>query len=205
MSRGLFISFEGIDGAGKSTQVGLLAEYLRAAGRQVATTREPGGTELGDSIREILLHSKGHINSRAEALLYAADRAQHVALEIEPNLAAGTDVITDRYLDSSVAYQGAGRELGAGQVRELSMFATNGLLPALTVLLDVAPEVAATRLSGGELDRLESEKVEFFAAVRAEFLKLAAAEPARWLVLDASLPVAELAAAVQARVAGLLN
>ena len=121
------------------------------------------------------------------------------------NLAIGTDVITDRYLDSSVAYQGAGRELGAGQVRELSMFATNGLLPALTVLLDVSPEVASTRLAGGELDRLESEKVEFFAAVRAEFLKLAAAEPARWLVLDASLPVAELAAAVQSRVAGLIN
>jgi dTMP kinase len=119
-------------------------------------------------------------------------------------LAAGTDVITDRYLDSSVAYQGAGRDLGAEQIRELSIFATNGLLPDLTVLLDVEPVVAAARLAGGELDRLENEKVEFFAAVREQFLKLAAAEPSRWLVLDASSSVAELAAAIQARLAGLL-
>ncbi len=204
MPRGLFISFEGIDGVGKSTQVKLLAEYLGEAGREVTLTREPGGTELGDSIREILLHSKGHIDARAEALLYAADRAQHVALEIEPALAAGCDVITDRYLDSSVAYQGAGRELGHDEVRALSLFAVKGLLPNLTVLLDLSVDQAAARLAGTELDRLESEKAEFFEAVRQGFLSLAAAEPNRWLVLDASLPPAEIAAAIRTRVASLI-
>ena len=205
MSRGLFISFEGIDGVGKSTQVQLLAEHLGEAGRSVLLTREPGGTELGDSIRELLLHSKVHIDDRAEALLYAADRAQHVALEVEPALASGKDVITDRYLDSSVAYQGAGRDLGADEVRALSMFAVQGLLPNLTVLLDLSAEQAATRLAGTELDRLESEKAEFFEAVRQGFLSLAAAEPDRWLVLDASLPAQDIAAAIRIRVASLLQ
>jgi dTMP kinase len=205
MSRGLFISFEGIDGVGKSTQVRLLAEHLGEAGRSVFLTREPGGTALGDSIRELLLHSKGHIDDRAEALLYAADRAQHVALEVEPALASGKDVITDRYLDSSVAYQGAGRDLGADEVRALSMFAVKGLLPNLTVLLDLSAEQAATRLAGTELDRLESEKAEFFEAVRQGFLSLAAAEPDRWLVLDASLPAQDIAAAIRIRVASLLQ
>lgn len=204
MLRGLFISFEGIDGVGKSTQVKLLAEYLTEAGREVTLTREPGGTELGDSIRELLLHGKGHVDARAEALLYAADRAQHVALEIEPALATGTDVITDRYLDSSVAYQGAGRGLGANEIRELSLFAVGGLLPSLTVLLDLTVEQAAARLAGTELDRLESEKAEFFEAVRQGFLALAAAEPDRWLVLDASLSVDQIAAKIRERVAGLI-
>ena len=205
MARGLFISFEGIDGVGKSTQVNLLAEHLAESGRQVFCTREPGGTELGDEIRALLLHGKGHVDARAEALLYAADRAQHVALEIEPRLAAGTDVITDRYLDSSVAYQGAGRELGYDEVRALSMFAVKGLLPQLTVLLDLEPATAAARLAGTELDRLESEKIEFFEAVRSGFLTLAAAEPERWLVLDAGQPAEELATLVRLRFASLIH
>ena len=204
MARGLFISFEGIDGVGKSTQVRLLADYLAEQGRQVFCTREPGGTELGDEIRALLLHGKGHVDARAEALLYAADRAQHVALEIEPNLATGADVITDRYLDSSVAYQGAGRELGYDEVRALSMFAVKGLLPKLTVLLDLEASAAAARLAGTELDRLESEKLEFFEAVRQGFLTLAAAEPERWLILDASLPAEQLATAIRHRVSSLL-
>lgn len=205
MTRGLFISFEGIDGAGKSTQVKLIADYLKSSGRDVLVTREPGGTDLGDSIRDLLLHGKGRIDPRAEALLYAADRAQHVALEIEPALAAGRDVITDRYLDSSVAYQGSGRDLGPDQIRALSIFATNSLLPQLTVLLDIEPEIAASRLVSGQLDRMESEKIEFFTAIRQQFLKLAEAEPNRWLVLDAKLPPEEIAAAVRERVVGLMT
>lgn len=204
---GLFITFEGGDGVGKTTQAALLDEWLTAAGRTVVRTREPGGTEVGVLIRDIVLHHRGEVAPRAEALLYAADRAHHIDTVVRPALARGEVVIQDRYLDSSVAYQGAGRVLGRDEVRELSLWATQGLLPHLTVLLDLDPAAARARLDADDkpFDRLEAEKEAFHTRVREEFLRLADAEPDRFLVLDASLPVAELAAAVQARVETLLG
>ena len=203
---GLFITLEGGDGSGKSTQAQLLTDWLEAAGHTVVRTREPGGTEVGVEIRQIVLHHRGEVSPRAEALLYAADRAQHVATLVRPALARGEIVIQDRYLDSSVAYQGAGRVLGGPEVRDLSLWAAEGLLPHLTLLLDLDETAARGRLDADNkvFDRLEAEKGEFHARVRAAFLDLAAAEPDRFLVLDASLPVAELAALIRARVAALL-
>lgn len=202
----MFISFEGIDGVGKSTQADLLEAHLVGLSREVVRTLEPGGSELGRDIRKLLLHS-GHVDARAEALLYAADRAHHVATVIRPALAEGKVVITDRYLDSSVAYQGAGRILGANEVRDLSMWAIQGLLPALTVLLDLdaASAVARRAKTGDAPDRLEREKVEFFEAVRACYLELAAAEPERFLVVDARLTVEEIQSQIRARVDELLG
>ena len=203
---GLFISFEGIDGVGKSTQADRLDAYFVSLGRTVARTFEPGGTELGKSIRQLLLHS-GHVDARAEALLYAADRAHNAATLIRPALELGQVVITDRYLDSSVAYQGAGRVLGAQEVRDLSLWATNGLLPALTVLLDLDAAAAAQRRSktGEAPDRLEREKLDFFEATRAQYLSLAQAEPARFLVLDATASVDQLQAQIRSRIDKLLG
>ena len=203
---GLFISFEGIDGVGKSTQADRLGEWLTSKGKEVLRTLEPGGTDLGQEIRNILLHRKGDVAPRAEALLYAADRAHHVATKIRPALNSGKTVITDRYLDSSVAYQGAGRALDANQVRDLSLFAVEHLLPNLTVLLDLDAAAALERRSktGTEPDRLEREKLEFFEAVRDQYLKLAAAEPNRWLVVDARLDVDEIAQIIRDRVSTLL-
>jgi dTMP kinase len=204
---GLFITLEGGDGSGKSTQAALLAEWLQAEGRTVVRTREPGGTEVGVEIRQIVLHHRGEVSPRAEALLYAADRAQHVATLVRPALARGDVVIQDRYLDSSVAYQGAGRVLGGPEVRDLSLWAAEGLLPDLTLLLDLDETAARGRLDADKkvFDRLEAEKGEFHGRVRAAFLDLAAAEPNRFLVLDASLPVDDLAALIRARVAALLG
>jgi len=201
---GLLVSFEGGDGAGKSTQVRLLAEALRASGdREVVTTREPGGTPLGVRLRELLLHGED-MAPRAEALIYAADRAHHVASLVRPAMERGAVVLTDRYLDSSVAYQAGGRELGADDVERLSLWATDGLLPDLTVLLDLDPAVAATRLTG-DPDRLERAGSEFHRRTREAFLARAAAEPARWCVIDASQDAGAVAAQVRAAVAGRLG
>ncbi|WP_194396036.1 dTMP kinase [Microbacterium atlanticum] len=204
--RGLFVTFEGGDGVGKTTQAALLEEWLTQQGRTVVRTREPGGTEVGVLIRDIVLHHRGEVSPRAEALLYAADRAHHIDTLVRPALARGEIVIQDRYLDSSVAYQGAGRVLGSDEVRRLSLWATQGLLPDVTVLLDLDPAAARTRLDADDkpFDRLEAEKEHFHARVRDEFLSLAAAEPVRYLVLDAARPPAELAAAVRGRVEPLL-
>ena len=202
---GLFITFEGGDGSGKSTQVGLLTEWLESDGREVVHSREPGGTDLGLELREIVLHRRGHITPRAEALLYAADRAHNIETKVRPAIERGAVVIQDRYLDSSVAYQGAGRVLGATEVRDLSLWATEGLLPDLTVLLDLDPAVGRERIAGGVYDRLEEEKSDFHERVRASYLELAAAEPERFLVLDATTSVDELAAAIRSRVVGLLT
>jgi dTMP kinase len=207
VTKGLFISFEGIDGVGKSTQLDLLVRYFEELGRTVCRTLEPGGTALGREIRELLLHRKGEVAPRAEALLFAADRAHHVATLVRPALERGEVVVTDRYLDSSVAYQGSGRDLGFEQVRDLSLFAVDGLLPHLTVLLDLDAEKAAARRSntGAEPDRLERAKTEFFETARQSYLTMAAAEPSRWLVLDAEQSVEAMQAKIRERVQGLLG
>jgi dTMP kinase len=203
---GLFITLEGGDGSGKSTQARLLTDWLEEQGRTVLRTREPGGTDVGLEIREIVLHHRGDIDPRAEALLYAADRAHHIATKVRPALARGEIVVQDRYLDSSVAYQGAGRVLGAREVRDLSLWAAEGLLPDLTILLDLDETVARGRLDAANkrFDRLEAEKNEFHARVRAAFLGLAADEPERFLVVDAADSVDAIADVIRARVASLL-
>jgi dTMP kinase len=204
--RGLWITLEGGDGSGKTTQAALLEQWLTEHGRTVVRTREPGGTEVGVLIRDIVLHHRGEIASRAEALLYAADRAHHVATLVRPALARGEVVLQDRYLDSSVAYQGAGRVLDAAEVRALSLWAAEGALPDVTVLLDLDPAAARTRLDAADkpFDRLEAEAAEFHARVRDAYLGLAAAEPGRFLVLDATRPIADLAAAIRDRIVSLL-
>lgn len=203
---GLFITFEGGDGAGKTTQSDLLIAWLEGQGRTVVTSREPGGTDLGLELREIVLHRRGEIAPRAEALIYAADRAHNIATKVRPALERGDIVVQDRYLDSSVAYQGAGRVLGGAEVREVSLWATEGLLPDLTILLDLPESLGADRLADSrtQYDRLEAEKADFHGRVRAAYLELAAAEPERFLVIDARQPVDTIATAVRERVTGLL-
>lgn len=188
----MFITFEGIDGVGKSTQLDLLENYLTNRGHRVMRTLEPGGTDLGQEIRHLLLHRKGDVAPRSEALLYAADRAHHVATKIRPALAEGQIVLSDRYFDSSVAYQGAARELEVQEVRNISLWAVDNLLPDLTVLLDLSAEAAMARRStkGTEPDRLERERVEFFERARDEYLKMSN-EP-RFLVIDAALSPEEI-------------
>lgn len=199
---GLFISFEGGDGAGKSTQLARLAAWLRSQGREVVTTREPGGTDLGNQLRDLVLHGED-VDERTEALLYATDRAHHVDTVVRPALARGAVVLTDRYLDSSVAYQGGGRGLTAERVEELNLWAVDGLLPALTVLLDLDPEYLPARLTGAP-DRLERAGAEFHARTRAAFLARAAAHPDRIVVIDAAAPVEAIATLIQGHVERLL-
>jgi dTMP kinase len=202
---GLFITLEGGDGSGKSTQSALLASWLEESGQTVVLSREPGGTELGLELRDIILHRRGYIDPRAEALLYAADRAHNIATKVRPALERGDVVLQDRYIDSSVAYQGAGRVLDPTEVRDVSFWATEGLLPDLTILLDLDESVSLLRLKERtKYDRLEEEKQEFHARVRAGYLELAAAEPERFLVLQATDSVETLAAVIRERVAELL-
>ncbi|HEX6231781.1 MAG TPA: dTMP kinase [Jiangellaceae bacterium] len=191
--KGVFIAIEGGDGAGKSTQARLLASRLREAGHEVVLTYEPGDTRIGPTVRRLVLDvaSEG-LDPRAEALLYAADRAEHVAALIRPALERGAVVITDRYIDSSIAYQGVGRGLGVAEVAAVSAFATGGLLPDLTVVLDVPEDVRRPRI-GGLGDRLEREAAEFHEAVRKAYLHRAAADPGRYLIVDASQPPDQLA------------
>lgn len=199
----MFISFEGIDGVGKSTQLELLQQYLVSLGHTVLRTLEPGGTELGQEIRHLLLHRKGDVAPRAEALLYAADRAHHVATKIRPALSRGEIVLTDRFFDSSVAYQGAARDLDVNQVRDISLWAVDNLIPNLTILLDLPAEDAIARRSktGTEPDRLEREKVEFFERAREMYLELAKEQ--RFLVVDARKSVEEIQTAIRSRLAEL--
>ncbi|MFD5080342.1 dTMP kinase [Streptomyces sp. NPDC058371] len=184
-TNGFFIALEGGDGAGKSTQAEALAEWIRAKGHEVVVTREPGATPVGKRLRSILLDvSSAGLSHRAEALLYAADRAEHVDTVVRPALERGAVVVSDRYIDSSVAYQGAGRDLSPTEIARISRWATDGLVPHLTVLLDVSPETARERFTEAP-DRLESEPAEFHTRVRSGFLTLAAAAPARYLIVDA--------------------
>ncbi|MBZ6254107.1 dTMP kinase [Streptomyces olivaceus] len=184
-TNGFFIALEGGDGAGKSTQAEALAEWIRGKGHEVVLTREPGATPVGKRLRSILLDvSSAGLSHSAEALLYAADRAEHVDTVVRPALERGAVVVSDRYIDSSVAYQGAGRDLSPTEIARINRWATNGLVPHLTVLLDVAPETARERFTEAP-DRLESEPAEFHARVRSGFLTLAAADPGRYLVVDA--------------------
>lgn len=203
---GLFITLEGGDGSGKSTQSAILAEWLRGRGRTVVVTREPGGTALGLELREIILHSRSYIAPRAEALIYAADRAHNIATVVRPALERGEVVIQDRYIDSSVAYQGAGRVLDPAEVRGLSAWGTESLDPDLTILLDLDVDAGRARLNAAEkdFDRLEAEKQEFHERVRTGFLQIASAEPERVAVVDASRSVQEIAATIRSRVVALL-
>ena len=201
---GAFIALEGGEGAGKSTQGGLLVTYLRARGREVVWTREPGGTPASEAIRAIVLSRDYEgLEPRAEALLFAAARGEHAARVIRPAIERGAVVICDRYIDSSVAYQGYGRSLGSEAVRDLSLWATGGLLPELTILLDVDPVVGLARLSNP--DRLEAEPLDYHRAVRAGFLQLAADDPSRYLILDASGDVDDIARAIADRVDAALS
>ena len=196
---GAFVVFEGGEGAGKSTQSRLLADALRARGVEVVVTREPGGTPIGEAIRVVLLGAGSDgMSARTEALLFAAARAEHAAALIRPAVTRGAVVISDRYLDSSVAYQGAARRLGEDRIAELSLWATEGLVPDLTVLLDVAPGVGLGR--AGDANRMEAEPEAFHDDVRAAFLRRAAAAPDRYLVLAAARPKDEVASAVLAAV-----
>jgi dTMP kinase len=185
---GFFIAFEGGEGSGKSTQIGRLQQWLTKDGYPVTRTREPGGSRIGQNIRALLLDpANTDIDPRAEALLYAADRAQHAATVLHPALEAGHIVLTDRYLDSSVAMQGHARNLGVDDVRHLSLWGSRNLVPDLTILLDIDPRAGVQRaLDRGPATRFELEKAEFHLAVREGFLALAAAEPHRYAVIDAT-------------------
>ncbi|MEJ7582784.1 MAG: dTMP kinase [Acidimicrobiales bacterium] len=193
--RGRFLAFEGGEGRGKSTQAARLADTLGAL-----LTREPGGTLVGERIRELVLDPPGnHLSVRAEALLMAAARAQHVARVIEPALARGRDVVTDRFLASSVAYQGHGRGLDPDEVMRLSLWATEGLQPDLVVLLDL-PERIASERSGAAGDRLEAAGPDFHGAVADGFRALAAADPTRWIVVDGTAAIDAVAERVMAEI-----
>jgi dTMP kinase len=208
---GVFITFEGPEGSGKSTQIGLLADRLRADGHDVLTTREPGGTPIGDQVRTVLHDvSNTAMVAEAEILLYAASRAQHVNQLIRPALARGAIVLSDRYADSTTAYQGYGRGLDLVALRQITAFATGGLTPHLTIYLDCPVEEGLNRkqlalaLGEGEWNRLDQETVAFHRRVRQGYLALVAAEPARWLVLDACRSIEELRQQIHKAVKKLL-
>ena len=191
MERGKFITFEGIDGAGKSTHLAYVADLLREQGRRVVVSREPGGTPLGEKLRELLLHEKMHLET--EALLMFAVRREHIAQVIEPALARGDWVISDRFTDASFAYQGGGRKLDLAKLETLEQWVHPHLQPDLTLLFDVPLEVARARLDATrELDKFEQEKADFFAATRAEYLRRAAAHPVRFRVIDSTRPIADI-------------
>jgi dTMP kinase len=201
---GRLIAFEGVEGSGKSTQLELLRQALDGRGREVVVTREPGGTPAGERVRALLLDPEVELHPRAEALLFAAARAELVEAVIRPALDRGAVVLCDRYLDSSLAYQGGARGLGLGPVTDVNRFATGGLLPDLVVLLDLDP-ASGLRRQAGEPDRIEGQDLDFHRRVRQTFRDLAAADPGRFAVVDAAAPVPEVADAVQGAVLALLE
>jgi len=198
----LFLTFEGPEGAGKSTQVKLLTEWLGQNGHPVTSTREPGGTELGQGIRQLVLH-QSHMSPEAEYLLYSADRAEHLAKVIGPALQAGKIVLCDRWLDSSLAYQGYGRGLNLQWLKDVARGAVHDVRPLRTFLFDLPPEVGLARFAGH--DRLEREPLEFHHRVRAGYLELAKAEPQRFVVLDATQTLEALQATLRENLASLLS
>ena len=203
-AEGLFVCFEGGEGGGKSTQSRLLHDWLVERGETVLLTFEPGDTSVGKELRRIVLDpATGDLSDRTEALLYAADKAEHVDHVVLPALARGEVVITDRYVDSTLAYQGAGRTLVVAEVEAVARWATGDLRPHLTVVLDLAPEAGLGRFD--ERDRIEGQSLEFHQRVRQGFLDLAAADPDHYLVLDARAPIDDIAEAVRARVEPLLE
>ncbi len=200
---GLFLCLEGGEGSGKSTQARALVAWLREAGHAAVSTFEPGDTPVGRRLREIVLSpGTGALADRTEALLYAADKAEHVEAVVRPALELGSVVVTDRYVDSTLAYQGAGRSLRVAELERVARWATGDLRPHLTVVLDLEPEAGLGRFAGR--DRIEGESVDFHRRVRDAFLAMAAADPAHYLVLDARRPEEEVAAAVRAAVEPLL-
>ncbi len=209
-TRGLFIVFEGGDGAGKTTQVAMAQQWLESRGATVRTTREPGGTQISEELRSLVLeHGHGEIDARTEALIYSAARAAHVQQVIRPSLEAGAHIICDRFVDSSLAYQGMGRELGFAAVASINDFATGGLKPDVTIILDISAEHGRARriaASGGveDADRLEAEPDDFHERIRNAFLELAAQDPQRYLVLDATASVEQLHQSIVEHLAGLL-
>ena len=204
---GVFITFEGGDGAGKTTQIEMLRNWLERQGHTVVVTREPGGTDIGVELRNIVLHHRGFLAPRAEALLYAADRAHHIHTIVRPALERGDVVVQDRYFDSSVAYQGAGRVLSEEEVRDLSLWATEHLMPQLTVVLDIPADIARERRDSDNrvFDRLEAEADDFHERVRQAYHRLADAEPERFLMIDGQRPVDDIHAEVVSRVSALLR
>jgi dTMP kinase len=201
---GRLIAFEGVEGAGKSTQLELLRRVLEGPSREVVVTREPGGTPAGERVRDLLLDPGVELVPRAEALLFAAARAELVERVVRPALERGAVVLCDRYLDSSLAYQGGARGLGRHAVEEVNRFATGGILPDLVVLLDLDPADGLAR-RGEDRDRIEGQDLEFHRRVQSAFLDLAAADPKRFFVVDAALPVPEVAARVQAAALAMLE
>ena len=204
----MFITLEGPEGSGKTTQARLLAAWLRDQGYQVTLTREPGGTDIGDQIRAVLHDPENSaIDARTEILLYSASRAQHVAQRVRPALAAGEIVVSDRYADSTLAYQGYGRGLDLEALRRITGFATGGLTPDLTLYLDIPAEAGLQRrqLGGGEWNRLDAESLDFHQRVRAGYLELVKQEPERWAVIHAARSVEEVQAEIQDVVQGRLN
>ena len=196
--RGVLLTFEGVEGSGKSTQAELLFRTLRTKGVDCILTREPGGTPIGERIRDILLDPVGkEMHAKTELLLYLASRNQHVQEKLLPALRAGKVVISDRYTESSFAYQGLGRDLTLQKVGRLNKYATGGLVPDLTIVIDVPPEVGRERMKGETLDRLESERMEFHRRVRDAYLQLARRAPKRIKVLDGRRSQAELAQDVE--------
>lgn len=191
MSKGLFITFEGTDGCGKTTQIELLKTYLEAKGCKVILTREPGAKGLGTKLREILLNYDGEVSSNCESFLFLADRAQHVDTLIKPAIERGEIVLCDRHTDSTVAYQGYGRGLDLEQIHMLNNLATSGLKPDITFLFDIDIETAQQRV-GKSKDRMESAGMEFFKRVRQGYLEIAKSEPQRVKVLDATQKVEDI-------------
>jgi dTMP kinase len=197
---GKFITFEGIDGAGKSTHIAFVADYIQQRGIELVGSREPGGTPLGEQLRELVLHQKMHIET--EALLVFASRREHIAQVIQPALERGACVISDRFTDSSFAYQGGGRGMSLAKLEALEQWVHPHLQPDLTLLFDVPLDVARARLDATrELDKFEQEKADFFAATRAEYLRRAAQFPERFRVIDSTQSIA----AIQQQIAAILD
>ncbi|MET0766419.1 MAG: dTMP kinase [Aeromicrobium sp.] len=196
---GLFLALEGGEGSGKSTQAALLVDWLEGLGQPVLLTREPGGTDVGKILRRIVLdNDTGELSPRTEALIYAADKAEHVDRVVLPALADGAIVLTDRYVDSTLAYQGAGRALGVAELEAVARWATSELRPHLTIVLDIDPVVGLTRFEGA--DRIEAEPLEFHQRVRQHFLDLAAVDPQHYLVVDAAHEPADIHELIRAAV-----